>query len=120
LRQIGLAPQGLFIYLDQEGRGHGLSTKVRAMNWKAAGRDTFEAVESLGLAADNRSYEMLPDMLRELDIVSIDLMTNNPDKAVAIAATGVVVRRVVACIAPNPPVQSLRHLDAKRRRGHKL
>jgi 3,4-dihydroxy 2-butanone 4-phosphate synthase/GTP cyclohydrolase II len=114
------AHRGVLIYLDQEGRGHGLATKIRAMNEKDIGFDTYSAVERLGLPADVRDYSHVPGILTGLGVHSIILLTNNPGKAAAIRSTGVEVAGVEPCRVDNPPARSLQHLEAKRRRGHLL
>jgi 3,4-dihydroxy 2-butanone 4-phosphate synthase/GTP cyclohydrolase II len=111
---------GVLIYLDQEGRGNGLVAKIQALNGKAAGLDTFRAVEELGLPADARDYGDIGPILRTLRIPSVALLTNNPSKVAAIAETGVVVTSTEACLDPNPPARARRHLRAKAKRGHVL
>lgn len=119
LRLIHREGVGIFLYLRQDGRGHGVATKVRALANKNAGMDTFEAVEALGLAADIRSYGQVLPILSALGVCSIRLLSSNPDKVAAIRATGVVVDEVLP-IAVSAPAQATRHLDAKRARGHLL
>ena len=111
---------GVVIYLDQEGRGHGLATKIRALRGKAEGLDTFQAVERLGLPADARDYSDVPLILSELSISSIRLLTNNPDKRSALESLGVALCGVLPCRALDPPAAARRHLLAKRQRGHTL
>ncbi len=111
---------GVLIYLDQEGRGNGVVAKIKALNGKAAGLDTFAAVEELGLPVDARRYHAVPTILEALGVSSIRLLTNNPHKAAAIAQTGVTVEGMVACLDPHPPPRARRHLEAKARRGHLL
>ncbi len=109
---------GVLIYLDQEGRGHGLEVKVHAMNKKFDGFDTFDAVETLGLSADVRTYDAVKIVLDELGVKSIRLLSNNPDKVAAIRAIGVVISEIIPCLGVSPPEGSRRHLEAKIRRGH--
>jgi GTP cyclohydrolase II len=111
---------GILVYLDQEGRGNGLAAKIEALNGKAAGLDTFAAVEALGLPADARRYETVPLILDALGVPAIRLLSNNPGKAAAIVQSGVVVTEMVPCLDPHPPVRARRHLQAKARRGHLL
>ena len=120
LSYINRAGIGIFVYLDQEGRGNGLAVKILAMNGKAAGRDTFSAVEELGLAADVRKYEDVPKIIDAMGVRSISLLTNNPDKAAAIINLGVHVESIVPCRAERPPAGAARHLEAKRLRGHTI
>ncbi|MDH4276668.1 MAG: GTP cyclohydrolase II [Acidimicrobiia bacterium] len=111
---------GVLIHLDQEGRGNGLVAKIRALNGKEAGLDTFTAIEALGLPADNRNYSDVARILHELRVPSIRLLTNNPAKVAAVADTGVVVVARLPCLDFDPPRRSLRHLAAKADRGHLL
>ncbi len=111
---------GVLIHLDQEGRGNGLVAKIRALNGKEAGLDTFTAIEALGLPADNRDYGDVARILHELQVQSVRLLTNNPAKLSALAACGVVVVERIPCLDSNPPGRSLRHLAAKADRGHLL
>jgi GTP cyclohydrolase II len=112
--------KGVLIYLDQEGRGHGLATKVRAMNGKAAGLDTYKAVEQLGLEPDVRRYDDVPGILSALGIGSIALLTSNPDKSAYLQRIGVQVTQIIPCKPTDCPPGAERHLRAKRRRGHAL
>lgn len=111
---------GVLIHLDQEGRGNGLVAKIRALNGKEAGLDTFTAIEALGLPADNRSYVDVARILGELGVPSIRLLTNNPAKVAAVTDVGVVVVDRLPCLDLDPPGRSLRHLAAKADRGHLL
>jgi 3,4-dihydroxy 2-butanone 4-phosphate synthase / GTP cyclohydrolase II len=119
LRLISKAERGVFIYLAQEGRGHGLTTKIRALRHKNRGLDTFQAVEALGLPADVRTYEVVELILTELNIESVVLLTSNPDKLFAITAAGVRVEEFIPLKVPAPRV-ARRHILAKRHRGHLL
>lgn len=111
---------GVLIHLDQEGRGNGLVAKIRALNGKEAGLDTFSAIEALGLPADNRDYDDVTRILRELQVRSIRLLTNNPTKVSAITDCGIVVVERLPCLDTDPPGRALRHLAAKAERGHML
>jgi GTP cyclohydrolase II len=111
---------GIVIYLvDQEGRGHGLTWKVRALRNKNWGMDTFAAVETLGLAPDVRDYSVVPAILDELGVGSVVLLTNNPEKRRRIEAAGVRIKEARALEACPPP-HAWRHMEAKRVRGHAL
>lgn len=111
---------GVLIYLvDQEGRGHGLTWKVRALKNKNDGMDTFEAVEELGLPPDVRDYSAVPRILGELGVISVVLLTNNPDKCSNLSNAGVKVtetRPLEVCA----PRHAWRHMAAKKDRGHAL
>jgi GTP cyclohydrolase II len=120
LAEIARRGAGAVIYLRQEGRGIGLTNKIRAYELQADGHDTVDANRILGLPDDARSYEMVPTMLDLLGIDSISLMTNNPDKVNKLRALGVnVVERIGVIVQPN--AHSAGYLDTKRRRmGHHL
>jgi len=79
---------GVLIYLRQEGRGLGLTQKILAYELQREGMDTVEANLSLGRGADERDYQLAVDILRDLDISSLRLLTNNPKKLEALAAHG--------------------------------
>ena len=111
---------GVVLYLPQEGRGVGLSNKIRAYALQEQGYDTVDANRALGLPDDARSYHEAAFALRELGIHRIKLITNNPWKIRALQALGIdVVDRI-----PIPPVitaYSLHYLETKRvRMGHLL
>jgi GTP cyclohydrolase II len=117
---IAKEERGILIYLvDQEGRGHGVKWKVRALRHKNNGMDTFAAVEELGLHPDVRQYDVVPKVLEELAIESVTLLTNNPEKLRNIEDAGVTVkerRQLEVC----PPEHAWRHMEAKKIRGHDL
>ena len=120
LAEIARRGAGAVIYLRQEGRGIGLTNKIRAYELQANGHDTVDANRILGLPDDARSYEMVPTMLDLLGIESISLMTNNPDKVNQLRALGVSVVERISVIA-EPNAHSAGYLDTKRRRmGHHL
>jgi GTP cyclohydrolase II len=86
---------GVVVYLPQEGRGIGLANKLRAYALQDAGLDTIDANLHLGFAPDERSYAAAGEILRQLGVTRIRLLTNNPGKRAALARLGVeVVERV--------------------------
>ena len=95
LRLIAKKGCGVVFYLQQEGRGIGLSNKIRAYNLQDKGLDTVEANHQLGFNEDERNYETISGMINFLAIKKIDLMTNNPKKIDALKAMGVVVNERV-------------------------
>ena len=91
---------GLLLYLRQEGRGIGLTNKIRAYALQDAGLDTVDANLALGFREDERDYAVAAHMLASLEVASIRLMTNNPDKVSQLERLGVRVAARVAHVAP--------------------
>ena len=87
---------GILLYLRQEGRGIGLYNKLDAYALQARGLDTYEANRQLGLKDDLRSYEVAAQMLKTLNIQSIQLLTNNPDKAQQLENLGIHVVKAIS------------------------
>lgn len=111
---------GVLIYLNQEGRGIGLSNKIKAYALQDEGLDTIEANKKLGLAVDNRDYEIAAKILKELKISKIILMTNNPDKANQLKKYGVnVIKCISAEVTPNQ-INKYYLKTKKEKLGHKL
>lgn len=106
---------GVILYLRQEGRGIGLANKIRAYALQAQGADTVDANRMLGLPDDLRRYDMVPEMLAELGVESVALMTNNPAKVEGLRALGVKVESRLPVLVPRN-VHSMGYLEAKRRR----
>jgi GTP cyclohydrolase II len=118
LDRIAAAGRGVLVYLRQEGRGIGLGNKIRAYALQARGADTYEANRLLGFDDDLRRYDVAAEMLKQLGVRSVDLITNNPEKIAGLAAAGVQVRRRVPVPSPANP-HNLRYLETKRERtGH--
>lgn len=116
---IARAGRGVVLYLRQEGRGIGLSNKIRAYELQAGGHDTVDANRLLGLPDDARDYAPAAAMLEHLGVASVRLLTNNPLKVKALRALGVEVERAPHVVGPNP--YSAGYLEAKRlRMGHAL
>lgn len=96
LESIGREGRGVVVYLVQEGRGIGLGNKIRAYELQDAGKDTVEANLALGFDADHRSYDLAAEILANLGVTSVRLMTNNPAKRKGLEDAGVVVDALVA------------------------
>ncbi len=111
---------GAVLYLRQEGRGIGLANKIRAYHLQTRGHDTVDANRLLGLPDDARTYDVAALMLEYLDVESIELLTNNPEKVSGLRALGVEIEaRIPHVVAPND--FSRGYLEAKRlRMAHEL
>jgi 3,4-dihydroxy 2-butanone 4-phosphate synthase/GTP cyclohydrolase II len=113
--------RGVVLYLrGHEGRGIGLAHKLRAYELQDAGRDTVDANLELGLPADARDYGTGAQILADLGVRSLRLMTNNPTKLAGLEGYGLrVVDRVPMPVRPHP--ENIRYLRTKRdRMGHAL
>jgi len=109
---------GVLLYLDQEGRGNGIANKIRAYALQTQGLDTYEADEALGLDMDQRGFDFAADMLHELGVSRITLLTNNPEKIAAMRRSGIEVtahRRIFG----RETADNLTYIATKRSRaGH--
>jgi GTP cyclohydrolase II len=103
MENIAKAGRGVLLYVRQEGRGIGLLNKIRAYHLQDQGADTVEANVALGFAADMRDYTICADMLKQLEVKSLRLMTNNPRKMKAMESFGIpVAERVPLQEGRNP------------------
>ncbi len=120
MQMIEEAGKGVVLYLNQEGRGIGLMDKIRAYKLQEEGLDTIDANICLGHLADERDYGVGAQILRDLNVHKMRLMTNNPVKRVGLEAYGLeIVENVPIEIAPNPFNE--RYLRTKAdRMGHNL
>lgn len=118
--EIQAAGCGVLIYMQQEGRGIGLLDKLRAYELQEQGRDTVEANEDLGYAADLREYHLAAHMLQDLGVKSVRLLTNNPMKLDQMQLFGMPVSERVAS-ETGPRVENRTYLRTKRDKlGHLL
>jgi GTP cyclohydrolase II len=118
LERVAAEGTGLVIYLRQEGRGIGLGNKVRAYALQNGGADTVEANLALGFEADERKYDIAAQILRDLGVKSVRLLTNNPLKVAGLESAGVVVSdRLAHWVGENQ--HNAGYLAVKRRKmGH--
>jgi 3,4-dihydroxy 2-butanone 4-phosphate synthase/GTP cyclohydrolase II len=120
LERIAAEGKGVLLYLLQEGRGIGLMNKLRAYELQEQGHDTVEANERLGFRPDQRDYGIGAQILRDLGVRKMRLMTNNPSKYIALDGYGLeIVERLSLEV---PPTESSRaYLRTKREKlGHLL
>lgn len=120
MQMIDKEGKGVIVYLQQEGRGIGLMNKIAAYKLQEQGDDTVEANIHLGFKADERDYGVGAQILRELGIGKIRLISNNPVKRVGLEGYGLdIVENVPVIITPNE--YNRRYLETKKlRMGHKL
>jgi 3,4-dihydroxy 2-butanone 4-phosphate synthase / GTP cyclohydrolase II len=121
LERVADLGRGVVVYLrGHEGRGIGLVSKLEAYALQDAGRDTVDANLDLGLPADARHYGAASQVLRDLGVSHVRLLTNNPEKSAALADFGVAVDDQVP-LTPHPNPHNLRYLRTKRdRMGHQI
>ncbi len=121
MNRIAEEGRGVFVYMRQEGRGIGFCNKIRAYALQdGQGLDTVEANEALGFPADRRDYGIGMQILVDLGLKQIRLLTNNPSKRVGLEGYGLeVVERIPIIAPPNP--HNMRYLETKRDKlGHLL
>ena len=120
MQMIDKEGKGVIVYLQQEGRGIGLMNKIAAYKLQEQGEDTVEANIHLGFQADERDYGVGAQILRELGIGKIRLISNNPVKRVGLEGYGLdIMENVPVIITPNE--YNRRYLETKKlRMGHKL
>ncbi|MCG5234946.1 GTP cyclohydrolase II RibA [Xanthobacter oligotrophicus] len=118
VRRMADGEGGILLYLDQEGRGNGISNKMRAYALQAQGYDTYDADAALGFDLDQRRFDFAAEMLRQLGVRAVRVFTNNPQKIAALKAAGLDVvsdQRVLG----RPTAENVRYLASKRdRAGH--
>ena len=120
MKEIEKAGKGVVVYMNQEGRGIGLMNKIRAYKLQENGYDTVEANLHLGFKADERDYGVGANILRQLGVTKMRLLTNNPVKRVGLQSYGLeVVENVPIEVAPNEYNRYYMHTK-KVRMGHDL
>jgi 3,4-dihydroxy 2-butanone 4-phosphate synthase/GTP cyclohydrolase II len=124
LEMIAQEGCGVFLYLNQEGRGVGLANKIKAYALQDKGMDTVEANNALGLKDDLREYGIGAQILKDLGLTSIRILTNNPRKIVGIEGHGLTVSARVPLLVriPQEPGDNLRRylLTKKNKMGHMI
>lgn len=120
MKMVEKEGKGVVLYMNQEGRGIGLLNKLKAYNLQEAGMDTVEANIHLGFQADQRDYGLGAQILRELGINNIKLISNNPKKRAGLKGYGLnIVETVPIIIEPNPHNEG--YLNTKRdKMGHEI
>lgn len=112
---VSRAGKGAILYLNQEGRGIGLTNKIKAYALQDQGFDTVEANQSLGLPVDARQYKIAAEILKDLGILKINLLTNNPDKEKQLTHFGInILKTILLEIKPNDYNKS--YLATKKRK----
>lgn len=120
MEMVEKAGKGVVLYMNQEGRGIGLINKLKAYKLQEQGMDTVQANVALGLPSDGRDYGVGAQILRDLGISKIKLISNNPQKRVGLLGYGLeIVEQVAIEIAPNP--HNEKYLTTKRdKMGHNI
>ena len=120
LQSIAKEERGVFLYMRQEGRGIGFHNKLRAYALQDQGLDTVEANIALGFAPDLRDYGIGAQILADLGLHNIRLLTNNPKKVIGLESYGIKIVETVPLIAPSTPY-NIRYLETKQKKlGHIL
>jgi len=120
MEKVAEAGRGVLLYLNQEGRGIGLANKIRAYELQDQGLDTVEANERLGFKADQRDYGIGVQILRDLGVKSMCLLSNNPRKLVGLEGYGLSVSEWVPLEIP-ASIHTHRYLTTKKEKmGHRL
>ncbi|MBQ0136958.1 MAG: GTP cyclohydrolase II [Bacteroidales bacterium] len=120
MQMIEKEGKGILIYMNQEGRGIGLMNKIRAYKLQEQGDDTVEANVHLGFKPDERDYGIGAEILRQMGVRKLRLMTNNPKKRIGLESYGIeIVENIAIEVAPNP--YNLRYMRTKKEKmNHEL
>ena len=120
MQMIELEGRGAIVYQQQEGRGIGIINKIRAYELQDKGADTVEANERLGLAVDAREYRQCAEVLFDLGLCKVRVISNNPGKLKALEEAGLEIVERVAIEIPSPE-SATRYLKTKKEKmGHLL
>lgn len=111
---------GIIVYMQQEGRGIGLTNKIKAYMLQDQGMDTYEANVALGFAPDERDYEVTAAMLKRLAVKSINLLTNNPDKIEQLVNYGISVPTTINLELETTPFNMKYFVTKRDKFGHEL
>ena len=120
MRMIAEEGRGAIVYQQQEGRGIGIINKIRAYALQDQGADTIEANEQLGFEVDSREYQQCAEVLFDLGLCKVKVVSNNPDKLAALERAGLkIVERIPIEVPPEPP--AAHYLRTKKTKlGHIL
>lgn len=120
MKKIQKARSGIIVYASQEGRGIGLANKMRAYALQDKGLDTVEANLALGFSADPRTYSTAADILKDIGVKEIRLLTNNPEKERQLSEFGITVAKRIPLEA-RPNTKNRAYLRTKRQKlGHRI
>ena len=118
LESINEKGEGLLIYLRQEGRGIGIYNKLKAYNLQDQGHDTVEANHLLGFKDDLRDFAVAAQIIKDFDIKSIEILTNNPKKIESLEKYGIDVKKRIDS-ETEPTTENKKYLETKRdKMGH--